>query len=202
MFRKRAAVTLSILVLSVATLFANSQSGLAQSQNQSVPNLSGTWELVEDDNPARKLKPTDAGFPRLTLVISQEASLIRITQKQITRGTETVQDYSYYMDGRGETNLGRLELYPRSVPKFASVSGWQKERLRIKYSTERGPDTWANRKDEWRLGSDGSTLILTISTVQSQSELSVGGQLEQQGPTQTSQGRTGLEERKLTFRRR
>ncbi|HEX3229489.1 MAG TPA: hypothetical protein VHQ95_11015, partial [Pyrinomonadaceae bacterium] len=76
MFRKRAAVTLSILVLSVATLFANSQRGLALSQNQSVPNLSGTWELVEDDNPARKLKPTDAGFPRLTLVISQEASLI------------------------------------------------------------------------------------------------------------------------------
>ena len=136
MFRKRAVVTLSIFVLSVATLFANSQKGLAQSQDQSVPNLSGTWELVEDDNAAKKLRPADAGFPRLTLVISQEGSLIRITQKQIRRGTETVQEYSYYTDGRGETNLGRVELWPRSVPKFASVSEWQKERLLIKYSGE------------------------------------------------------------------
>jgi hypothetical protein len=35
-------------------------------------------------------------FPKLTLVISQEGSEIRITQKRISQGTQTVQDYSYY----------------------------------------------------------------------------------------------------------
>ena len=188
MFRKRPAITLSTLVLSVAALFANSQGGLAQRQTQSAPNLSGTWELVEDNNDAKNLKPTDAGFPRLTLVISQEGSLIRITQKQIRRGTETVQEYSYYTDGRSETNLGRVELWPLYVAKLESVSGWQDERLLIKYSPEhlrwfgRGvSDSWDTRKDEWRLGPYGSTLILRISTAR--------------------EGQVGLQKRKLTFRK-
>lgn len=66
MFRNGAVVALSVLVFGVAALIPHSC--LAQSQDQSVPNLSGTWELVEDDNDAVELKPTHAGFPRLTLV--------------------------------------------------------------------------------------------------------------------------------------
>jgi len=108
-----------------------------------------------------------------------------------------VKEYSYYTDGRGETNLGRVELYPRYVAKFESVSGWQKEGLRIKYSNERGPDTWANRKDEWRLGSYGGTLILTISTVRSAS----GGLYVGSDQSQTVSVGAGLVKRKLTFKR-
>ena len=92
------------------------------------------------------------------------------------------------MDGRSETNLGRVELWPRYVSKFESVSGWQKERLLIKFSTEhlrwfgRGvSDSWDTRKDEWRLGPHGRTLILRISNLR--------------------EGQVGLEKRKLTFRR-
>lgn len=78
-----------------------------------------------------------------------------------------MQEYSFYTDGRGETNLGRVELWPSYVAKFESVSGWQKERLLVKYNTEHlrsigsgVSDQWVTRKDEWRLGSDGRTLIL------------------------------------------
>jgi hypothetical protein len=138
-------------------------------------------------------------------VISQEGSLIRITQKQIRRGTETVKEYSYYMDGRSETNLGRVELWPRYVAKFESVSGWQKERLLIKFSTKhlrwfgRGvSDSWDTRKDEWRLGPQGSTLTLRISTSRSESGgLYVGATDQSQTVTQAA----GLEKRKLTFKR-
>ncbi len=186
MFRNGAVVTLSVLVFGLAALVPDSC--LAQSQDQNVPNLSGAWELIEDDNEAVKLKPNHAGFPRLTLVISQEGSLIKVTQKQIRRVTETVQEYSYYTDGRGETNLGRVELWPRYVAKFESVSGWQKERLLVRYNEEhlrwfgRGvSDQRITRKDEWRLGSVGRTLILRITTVQS--------------------GVAGLRKRKLTFKR-
>lgn len=200
MFRNTALVTVSILAL-----FVSSQRGMAQSQDQSVPNLSGTWELIEDDNDAMKLKPTHAGFPRLKLVISQEGSLIRFTQKQIRRGAETVQEYSYYTDGRSETNVGRVELWPHSVARFESVSGWQKERLLIKYNAEHlrwigrsVSDTWVTRKDEWRLGSNGETLIVTISTVRNESGgLYVGA--TDQSQTVTRAG--GLEKRRLTFRK-
>jgi hypothetical protein len=205
MFRKRAAVTVSTLVLTVAALLASSPRVRAQSQNQSVPDLTGTWELVEDHS-ALKMKLKDAGFPRVTVVIAQEGSQIRITQKQIKRGTQTEEEYSYYTDGRGETNLGRVELYPRYVAKFESVSGWEKERLLIKFSTEhlrwfgRGvSDSWVTRKDEWRLGSYGGTLILTISTVQSVSPgLYVGATYQSQTVTRAAR----LEKRKLVFSRR
>jgi hypothetical protein len=205
MFRNGAVVTLSIVVLSIAALFASSQRVLAQSPNQSGPNLSGTWELVEDHS-GLKMKLKDAGFPRVTVVIAQEGAQIRITQKQIKRGTQTVEEYSYYTDGRGETNPGRVELYPRYVSKLESVSGWQKERLLIKFSTEhlrwfgRGvSDSWVTRKDEWRLGSDGGTLTLTISMVQSESPgLYVGATYQSQTVTPASR----LEKRKLVFSRR
>jgi len=191
MFRKRPTVTFSILVLSAA--FANSQRGLAQSQNQSVPDLSGTWELVEDHS-GLKMKLKDAGFPRVTVVIAQEGSQIRITQKQIKRGIETVKEYSYYTDGRGETNLGRVELYPRSVTRFASVSGWQEERLLIKYSGEFSLNSSSDRKDEWRLVPGDGKLILIIATLLRQSGFYVGANSEP--------GMNQLAKRELVFSRR
>jgi len=184
-----------MLVLSVAALFAGSPRVRAQSQNQSAPNLSGTWELVEDHS-GLTMKVKDADFPRVTVVIVQEGSRIRITQKQIKRGTETVEEYSYYTDGRGETNLGRVELYPRSLPKFASVSGWKKERLLITYEGDGSSAASADRKDEWRLGPNDGTLILTISTLFRVSRFSVGSQSETRERSPT------LEKRKLIFSRR
>ena len=193
MFRKRAAVTVSTLVLSVAALLASSPRVLAQSQNQSVPDLSGTWELVEDHS-GLKMKLKDAGFPRVTVVIAQEGSQIRITQKQIKRGIETVKEYSYYTDGRGETNLGRVELYPRSVTRFASVSGWQEERLLIKYSGEFSLNSSSDRKDEWRLVPGDGKLILIIATLLRQSGFYVGANSEP--------GMNQLAKRELVFSRR
>lgn len=194
MFRNGAVATLSILVLSVAALFANSHRGLAQSPNQSAPDLSGTWELVEIKG-AMKLKPTERGFPRLMLVISQEGSQLRVTQKRTVHGTERASEYSYYTDGRGETNFGRIESWPYER-KTESVSGWQQERLLIKYTAEftlLSPERGARRKDEWRLGSNGRTLILTRTTVRSAS-----GSTDD---AQTVSVVAGFEKRKLIFRR-
>lgn len=194
MFRKRAVVALSILVLSVAAPFAYSQRGLAQSQNQSAPNLSGTWELVEIKG-GMGLKPTDARFPRLMLVISQEGSQLRITQKRTIRGTVRATEYSYYTDGRGETNIGRIESFPYER-KTESVSGWKQERLLIKYITEFNlvsPDRGVSRKDEWRLGSN-RTLILTTTTVGGEPGFYTGGNGRE------TVGLRGYGKRKLIFR--
>lgn len=163
MFRNGAVVALSVLVFGVAALVP--KSCLAQSQDQSVPNFSGAWELVEIKG-AMGLKPTDARFGKLMLVISHEGSQLRITQKRTRRGTLRVTEYSYYTDGRGETNIGRIDSFPYER-KTESVSGWKQERLLITYSTDSSllsPDRGVSRKDEWRLGSN-STLVLTITTV-------------------------------------
>jgi hypothetical protein len=179
MFRKGVTLTFSVLVLSVFALVAGNHIGLAQSQNQSVPNLGGTWELVQL-NGRKKTKQTEAKFPRLILVIAQEGSQIGITQKLIIRGTETVQSYSFYVDGRGENNDGRLETSAPDRRGFESVSRWRKQKLVTSYDNKVRPEsggvsispsgyktvsTASRRSDEWRLSADGKSLVLTSSIV-------------------------------------
>jgi len=182
MFARRLVTSVSLLTVAMAVLVANGRSCRAQAQ--SVPNLSGTWELVEYD--AAKKKTLEAKFPRLILVIAQEESEIRITQRRTQRGIEIVRDYSFFTDGRGEANVGCIEIWPRELPRFASVSGWKKDKLVIKYDNQvrlangsgMGPssavgfyttNSVARRNDEWRLRPDGKTLVLNISIVRMRS---------------------------------
>ncbi|HWP52943.1 MAG TPA: hypothetical protein VN476_02360 [Pyrinomonadaceae bacterium] len=187
MVARRLVASVFLLTLAMAVLAANA--GSCSAQAQSVPNLSGTWELIEYDG--TKQKDLGDKFPKLTLVITQEGSQIRITQKRTKRGAETVQEYTYYTDGRGETNIGRLELWPREVPKldFESVSSWQKDQLVTKYDSKLIPWTssgqgargfytlntvTSRRNDEWRLKADGKALVLTSSDAQVLSSMNTG----------------------------
>jgi hypothetical protein len=109
MFARRLVASLSLLTLAIAVLAA--KAGSCSAQAQSAPNLSGTWELVEIKR-AMGLTPSDARFGKLMLAISQAGSQLRITQKRTLRGTVRATEYSYYTDGRGETNIGRIESFP------------------------------------------------------------------------------------------
>jgi hypothetical protein len=192
MIARRLVASVSLLTLTVAVLAA--KAGRCSAQAQSVPNLSGTWELIEIKG-AMGLKPPDVRFGKLMLVISQEGSQLRITQKRTIRATVQATEYSYYTDGRGETNIGRIESFPYER-KTESVSGWEQERLLIKYITEFSlvsPDRGTSRKDEWRLGSN-RTLVLTVTTVGGGPGVSTGGNgREAVGPS-------GYGKRKFIFR--
>ena len=192
MWARRLVASVSLLTLAIAVLAVNA--GSCSAQAQSVPNLSGTWELVEFNGSKKSKQPPDK-FPGLTLVISQEGSEIRITKKRIKRGIQTVQDYSYYTDGRGEKNDGRIEVWGEDVHGLDSVSGWQKDRLVTKYDRgvtlqtgskstigpRPGSDGYSSVNssvkgtDEWRLGRDGTTLVLTTAIVFINSPSTTGG---------------------------
>lgn len=186
MFLRRLAASVSLLTLAMAVLAANA--GRCSAQAQSVPNLSGTWELVEI-NASKKSKQPPGKFPELTLVISQEGSEIRITKKRTRQGIQTVQDYSYHTDGGGEKNSGRTEVWGDDVRGFESVSSWQKDRLVNRYDRrvilQTGTKTTSagytninssvNRTDEWRLGRDGLTLVMTSAVVGMNSASTTGG---------------------------
>jgi hypothetical protein len=214
MFPKGLIVGLSMLILAAAVIMVDENSCRAQSQN--VPNLSGTWELIEYGGTTKG--QLGSKFPQMTLVISQTASEVKITQTRIRRGVEEVQEFTYYPDGRGETNMGRVELWPRNVPRFVSVTQWQKDKLLSDYkgqlslmtgtSTKNGDystrDSLAGRKDEWRLASNGKTLALTSSTVQMNSvsvtghQTAPGGSLDDMGQMAP---RAEFYRQKLVFRK-
>jgi hypothetical protein len=197
MFPKGLIAGLSMLILAAAVIMVDENSCRAQSQN--VPNLSGTWELIEYGGTTKG--QLGSKFPQMTIEISQTASEVRITQRRIRRGVEDVQEFTYYPDGRGETNMGRVELWARNVPRFESVTQWQKDKLLSSYkeqlrlltgsSTKDGDyssrDSLDRRKDEWRLASNGKTLALTSSTVQMNSssitgrQPAAGGSLDDKG---------------------
>ena len=192
MVARRLVASVSLLTLAMSVLAANA--GSCSAQAQSVPNLSGTWELIEFNGSKKSKQPPDK-FPGLTLVISQEGSEIRITKKRTKRGIQTVQDYSYYTDGRGEKNDGRIEVWGEDVHGLDSVSGWQKNRLVTQYDrnvtlqtgskTTTGPrpgpgeysivNSSVSGTDEWRLGRDGLTLVMTTAIVFINSPSTTGG---------------------------
>ena len=186
MFPRFSIVGLSMLILAAAVIMVDANSCRAQSQN--VPDLSGTWELIEYGGSTKDR--LGSKFPNMTLVISQTGSEVKITQKRIIRGVGEVKEFTYYTDGRGETNIGRVELWPRSVPRFESVTQWQKDKL---FSDFKGQvnvgtgssgrdgeyltrDSFDRRKDEWRLGSNGNTLALTSRNLRTDSSLITGSQ--------------------------
>jgi len=204
-----------MLILAAAILIVEANNCRAQSQN--VPNLGGTWELIEYDGVTKDR--LGSKFPKLTLAISQTASEVKITQKGFRGGVEEVREFTYYTDGRGETNTGRVQLWPGDVPKFESITRWQKDRLMSDYkehlsrmtgsSSRNGgdyatSDTYGRRQDEWRLATNGETLELKSSSVDINST-SVTGHRPASGGTLDDRGEMAPKfqsyKQKLVFRK-
>ena len=182
MSRTRTCATLSALVIGLS-LFTVSRSGMSRAQAQSTPDLSGTWELINDNG--EKKTSWNKRFPIIKLIITQEASEIRITRKRMKRGKEEVVNYLYYTDGRGETNTGRVWLRPEA-PNVESVTKLNEAKIVTEYTKVwvRGAAVYmfapgGFAKEYWSLGSDGKTLSLTVRSWSTDS----GGPT---GPGQTS----------------
>jgi len=169
MFSKRVIVTAAMLTLVAVVIATRPTNGRAQSKG--VPNLSGTWALVEHDGTRKSYGGSN--FPVVTLLIQQQSPEIRITQKTVRRGVEKVLEFIYYADERGETNTGQIKLWPSDFPRLDSVTRWSKDKLLTRYKAQirvmagyplKSSDVDA--KEEWRLASDGTKLVLTSSSSQ------------------------------------
>jgi hypothetical protein len=130
-----------------------------QSDVKPPADFSGKWSLEsKNDNKV-------AG-DKTTLVISQTGPEIKVVQESSQGGTQ--REFTYYADGRGETNPSESSGQP-----FKSVTSWKKKALIIKFSF---PSTRANnnvvvneRIDEWTMSKDGQTLTQTSSFTSSSS---------------------------------
>jgi hypothetical protein len=169
MFPKSLTIGLSTLTLATVVTIASEKSVRAQGQDGA--NLSGAWELIKYDGTTKG--QIGSKFPKVTLVISQTASEIKITQKRIRRGVEQVQEFTYHTDGRGETNTGQINLWPQGEYRTESVTEWHGDKLLTRYKGQLRvmpayplKSTSSDAREEWRLTSDGKKLVLTASTTQ------------------------------------
>lgn len=176
-FSKASSVALSILALVFSQPVAGEHHAGLPAQSQSTLNLSGTWELVNENG--WKKTASHKRFPIMTLTIVEGASEIRITRKRIRRGKEEVVNYLYYTDGRGETNVGRVGLWPEA-PNLESVTRRNEHQIITEYKK-----MWvmgaavqmvnSRVEEQWRLGSDGTTLSLAIRAWAASPEGTVSG---------------------------
>jgi hypothetical protein len=134
-------------------------------QTPPTPDLSGTWKLVDFGG---SKDTSDRRFPKMTLIIEQQSSEIRITEKRIKRGKEEVRTFVYYLDGRGETNTSRVEVWRRAEPRFETVTRTEKGRIVTEYKRElywgTGSAPWetaSRQENQWTVNASGQKLILT-----------------------------------------
>jgi hypothetical protein len=127
------------------------------------PHWSGTWVLQKPNS----RKKNSQGIGNVTLVVSQTNQQVRVIRKLNENGNETVQELTYYTDGRGEAN-------PSTDGKrtLRSTTQLRNDKIVIKFS----PSTTINRQyivnervEEWKLSSDGQTMTQTTSFTSSSS---------------------------------
>ena len=169
--------------LIVSVVFVGS--AYSQTQTPSVPNLSGTWELDQIGSATKKGYPK---FPQMKLVIELEQSRLRVTEKRIKQGQEEVRTFVYNIDGRGDTNTGRVELWRTESPEFESVTAIDKNRIVTEYKRgwrlatgQTNPqesyvprDTLSQLRNIWSLDAAGNRLKLTIRSLSVQSPYLTG----------------------------
>jgi hypothetical protein len=147
----------SLLLFAMALFCFASPAG--QVNQGSLQDWNGTWALKRSDGGKNK---NSQATGHVTLVISQTGPEIKITRKRHETGKETVQELTYYTDGRGEMN-------PTFDGKHTLKSNTRQkdDKLIIRFSL---PSSTVNKRamvneriDEWKLSSDGKTLTQTSS---------------------------------------
>ena len=141
-----------------------------QSTSKVKPDLSGTWEF---DAARSNVAKSKSSSPEQIKITHHDPELI-IRRKVIVNGLPEERDLSYYTDGRGErnpttawvtTNPGSYSIRPSAIE---SKTAWSKDKI-VTRSVSRVSAGAAIVEfeiiDEWRLSSDGKTLIKTTRTV-------------------------------------
>lgn len=127
------------------------------------PDFSGTWAFDRSKSSLGPLERSPVANAEIMLVITHKEPELKITRKVNLNGNATSQEFTYYSDGRGETNpatIGNNEV--------KSKTKWDKMKLESKSSSSfqirGGGDVFHTDTAERReLSQDGKTLTVTIS---------------------------------------
>ncbi len=120
------------------------------------PDFSGTWELDRSKSDFgvfwdRPLAKTDA-----TLVVAHRDPELKMTRTLRLNGREETKEFSYYTDGRGETNPSTMAGAP-----VKTRTGWEREaavaRGRLTRPGKEG-SVEVEVTESWQLSGGGRTL--------------------------------------------
>lgn len=90
-----------LLILCVAACVVVSPAQVKNSSAQDRPDLTGTWER----NPSKSESPFGAVPGSSSLTISHKEPELWIIRKSSNKGEDSINDSTYYSDGRGDMNI-------------------------------------------------------------------------------------------------
>src|SRR5215831_673203 len=148
------------LIFAVSLLLVISGLSAAQATSPNLAptdtiNLTGAWSL--------DLKASNFGdakahliYDSLTLVISHQGPVLKISRQMARKKKTTTQELTYYTDGRGESNPTASE------GKLESKTSWWDKLIIIKGTSETpmgGDVVISDVTEKWELSDSGNTLI-------------------------------------------
>lgn len=148
------------LVACVALGAAQDEKGKKKGE-QPKPDLNGTWVRDNPKSDFGRYAASPLAKAEATLVIESKEPEIKMTRTVKIDGQDDARGYTYYSDGRGETNpplLGQGEV--------KSKTKWDGAKLVAKASTSRQTPNGAvytEIVEKWEVSADGKTLTDTLS---------------------------------------
>lgn len=136
-------IFLALLICLCATLCLAQRK---KSNEQTRPNLSGTWILSPSESKVPGFNIALAN-DSVTEIIYREPELRIITKAKEDKGDTSISELVYYTDNRGETN-------PSGAKTDTSKTKWEGRKLVSKFKDE-------GKKTEWELSPDGNKLTRT-----------------------------------------
>ncbi len=153
------------LLLSLCLLACAAAAPAADDKKRARPDFSGTWELDRSKSEFglfgdRPLAKADA-----TLVVTHREPELKIVRTLRLNGREETKEFTYYTDGRGESNPGSF-----GSGVLDSKTRWEGERVTAHAKTtwparDGRPEVVLETTQTWQLSAGGRALTHTTRIV-------------------------------------
>ncbi|MBV9924463.1 MAG: hypothetical protein JOZ96_05425 [Acidobacteria bacterium] len=125
------------------------------------PDLSGSWQVDREKSDYGEWSDKPLSKADSTLVIAHVDPELKIRRTLALNGREEVKEFTYYTDGRGETNPATL-----GAGEVKSKTKWDGDKVVAEAHITRqgaGGSYELNVTQKWQVSSDGKTLTNTTT---------------------------------------
>ena len=147
------------ILLSLCLLACAAAADVEEVGGKSHPDFSGTWRIDRPKSDFGAFEGRPLSKADSTLVVAHRDPELKVTNTLGLGGQREVKEFTYYTDGRGETNQATI-----GVGEVKSKTKWDGDRVvseaRVTRRSQTGPYE-LNVTQRWQVSSDGKTLTNT-----------------------------------------
>jgi hypothetical protein len=148
-------------ILLTLCLLASAAGDDKKKEGKSHPDFSGTWRIDKAKSDFGEFSERPLSKAEATLAVEHKEPELKIRRTLSLNGQEEVKEFTYYTDGRGETNQATI-----GVGEVKSKTKWDGDRVVSEAHVTRRSQTGPyelNVVQKWQVSSDGKTLTNTTT---------------------------------------